>query len=173
MSDAGYKIRDQYGTYFITLTVVGWIDLFSRKECKDILLASLKYCQLNKGLIIHGYVIMPSHIHFIVSGGEKSAGLSNIIRNMKTYTAKELLEWTFDSGKESRKECLDMVFAYHAKYNSNNSKYQIWQQDNQPKQCLHPKFTMQKLNYIHYNPVAAGIVAQPDCYRYSSAGQYL
>jgi len=173
MSDSGYKIRDQYSTYFITLTVVGWVDLFTRKECKEILIASLKYCQSNKGLIIHGYVIMSSHIHLIVTASEGSAGLSNIIRDMKTFTAKELLKWVLESGMESRKEWLEIVFAYHAKYNSNNTKYQIWKQDNRPKQCLHPKFTLQKLNYVHYNPVESGIVGEPEHYKYSSAAQYL
>ena len=104
---------------------MGWVELFSRKECKDILVASLKYCQSNKGLIIHGYVVMPSHIHLIVSAAQKSVGLSNIIRDMKAYTAKELLKWIFESGRESGKEWLEVVFAYHAKYNSNNAKYQI------------------------------------------------
>lgn len=104
--DTGYKIQDQYGTYFITLTVVGWVDLFMRKECKEIFVSSMKYCQSHKGLVIHAYVIMSSHIHMIVTAAETSMSLSNIVRDMKTFTAKELLKWIFNGGKESRKKWL-------------------------------------------------------------------
>ena len=89
-ADGGYKIRDQFGTYFITLTVVGWLDLFTRKQCKNIVINSLAHCQQSKGLRIHSYVIMPSHLHMIVTADEGSEGLSNILRDMKSYTAKEL-----------------------------------------------------------------------------------
>ncbi|MGE5354682.1 MAG: transposase [Deltaproteobacteria bacterium] len=75
--------------------------------------------------------------------------------------------------KESRREWVKVVFQYHAKYNKNNTNYQVWQQNNQPKQLLNPKFISQKLNYIHNNPVAENIVEKPEDYLYSSAKQYI
>ena len=168
----GYNIDDQYGMYFVTFTVVGWVDLFTRLECKNILISSLRYCQESKGLNIHAYVIMPSHIHLILSARPDSQGLSSMIREYKSHTAKELIKW-IESGKvESRREWLKIVFAYEAKYNKRNSKYQIWIQDNQPKACLHPKFIMRKINYIHNNPVESGIVSESIDYLYSSARDY-
>ena len=92
---------------------------------------------------------------------------------MKKYTSNRLIEWIFHSAKESRRSWLKMVLKYHAKYNTNNSKYQIWQQYNKPKVCLFPKFTTQKIDYIHRNPVAAGIVDTPEDYVYSSARNYV
>ena len=169
----GYKIIDQYATYFLTFTVVGWVDLFTRKECRDIIIQSLKYCQENKGLIINAYVIMPSHIHLIASAEKDSKGLSSIIRDLKSHTFRELKEFILNSKSESRKDWLEVVFTYHAKYNSNNTSWQIWKQDNRPKILLHPKFTMQKVNYTHNNPVVDGIVAKPEEYLYSSARNYL
>ena len=173
MSDrGGYIISDQYETHFLTLTIVGWVDLFSRKECRDIIIESFKYCQVNKGLIINAYVIMSSHIHMVVAADAESAGLSSIIRDMKKYTTKGLLKWIKESNRESRKEWLEVIFKYHAKYNSNNKEYQLWKQGNNPKICLHPRFTAQKINYIHNNPVVAGIVSNPADYVYSSAKNY-
>jgi len=169
----GYIISDQYATHFVTFTVVGWIDLFTRKRCKDIVIDSLKYCIANKGLELNAFVIMPSHIHLIVRAKESSKGLSGIIRDMKKHTSKQLLKWVLESGKESRKEWMDIVFKYHAKYNKNNNDYQIWQQNNQPKILIHPKFSNQKINYIHHNPVEAGIVLEAEHYSYSSARNYL
>jgi len=173
MSDRdGYIITDQYAIYFLTFTIVGWVDIFTRKECKDIIVDSLKYCNKNKGLSIHAYVIMSNHIHLIVSAREGSGGLSGIIRDFKKHTSKQLLSWVKESNQESRKGWMELVFRYHAKYNKNNSKYQVWQQNSKPMICMHPKFTMQKLLYIHMNPVRAGIVDEAENYAYSSAVNY-
>lgn len=68
-----YKIFDDQLPYFITFTIVRWIDLFTRNEYRKIILDSLKYCQKNKGLIIYSYCIMTNHLHLIV----KSSGHLN------------------------------------------------------------------------------------------------
>ncbi len=55
-----YKIRDESGLYFVTFTVIGWVDLFVRNAYRDCIIDSLKYCQKEKGLIVHAFVIMTS-----------------------------------------------------------------------------------------------------------------
>jgi len=168
----GYKIREQHGLHFLTFTTVGWIDLFTRKQCKDIVIASLKYCVEKKGLELYAYVIMPSHLHLILRANESSDGLSSIIRDIKKHTSKKLIEWISTSDKESRREWLVNLFRKHGSENSNNSSFQVWKQDNRPMILEHPKFTLQKLDYIHNNPVVAGIVIKPKHYLYSSARNY-
>ena len=64
------------------------------------------------------------------------------------------------------------IFRKQASKNSHNSYHQFWRQDNQPKECYSPEFTVQKLDYIHNNPVEAGIVDKPEEYLYSSARDY-
>jgi len=64
------------------------------------------------------------------------------------------------------------IFKNAGEANSRNTNYQFWRQDNQPKECYSPAFTIQKLNYIHNNPVEAGIVDKPEEYVYSSARDY-
>lgn len=169
----GYKIYDPYGTYFVTFTIVGWVDVFTRKECKDIVINSLKYCQENKGLVVNAFVIMGSHIHLVLRSDDSIEGLSNIIRDMKKYIAKEIINWLKTNNHESRKDWMLHVFKYYAKKKKNTSKYQVWIHNNQPKQLLHPKFTKQKLSYLHYNPVEARIVDKPDDYLYSRARNYM
>ncbi|MEO6130901.1 MAG: transposase [Saprospiraceae bacterium] len=173
MSEGGYRITDQYATYFMTFTIVGWVDLFTRKACVQILIDSFKYCQEKKGLILYAYVIMGSHLHIIAAAREGTSGLSAIVRDFKRYTSKQIIEWITENNKESRRSWLDVVFKFYGKYNSNNQIYQVWQQSNRPMQCVTPQFTMQKLNYIHENPVKAGLVDKPEDYRYSSARNYL
>ena len=170
--DTGYRIRDQYATYFVTFTVVGWVDLFTRKACKDIIIDSLKFCQSNKGLIIFAYVVMESHLHLMLSAQETSQGLSAIIRDFKKFTSRELYAWIENNPKESRRDWLKIIFEYHARCNQNNTNIQIWQQHNRPQLCVQPRFLQQKLDYIHHNTVKAGIVDDPADYVYSSARNY-
>ncbi len=167
------KITDQYATYFLTLTIVGWIDLFTRKQCAQLILDSFRYCQQKKGLILYAYVIMGSHLHILASAREGSSGLSAILRDFKSFTSKEIIKWITDNRKESRRHWLSRTFKLYGKYNSNNEVYQIWQQYNCPIQCITPSFTRQKLNYIHNNPVKAGIVDRAEEYRWSSARNYI
>ncbi|MEO9477370.1 MAG: transposase [Cyclobacteriaceae bacterium] len=85
-----YKFDDPDGLYFVTSTVVHWIDLFTQKEFKHIIIDSLKYCQTNKGLIIHAWCLMPSHLHMIISSNNES--LSGIMRDFKKFTTKAILK---------------------------------------------------------------------------------
>ena len=64
------------------------------------------------------------------------------------------------------------IFKARAEKNSHNVNYQFWRQDNQPKELYSPAFTVQKLNYIHNNPVEAGLVEKAEDYLYSSARNY-
>jgi hypothetical protein len=61
-----YKFNDKDKLYFASFAVIEWIDLFIRKEYKDIVVDSLKYCIQNKHLELYGRCIMTSHVHFII-----------------------------------------------------------------------------------------------------------
>lgn len=172
MARKGYIIADQFGAHFMTFTIVGWVDVFTRLSSKQMIIEAMQYCQNKKGLQVHGYVIMSSHLHVIWSAKEGSVGLSSIVRDFKKHTAKQIIK-SLESNKESRREWMGMVFKYHAKFNKRNSIYQVWRQDNMPKELRHPRFIRRKLDYIHMNPVVAGIVQKEEDYLYSSARNYL
>lgn len=166
-----YKIVDQRGLYFLTLTVVGWVDIFSRKAYRDLLIENLKYCQDQKGLQIFGYVIMTNHLHLIVStNGELS--LSEVIGQFKSFIAVSIMK-ELPSAPESRREWLLYLFSYFAKVNKRKSTHQFWETDNHPIELYSEQVIRQKLDYIHFNPVRAGWVNSPQHYLYSSASNYL
>jgi putative transposase len=165
-----YKFNDQDQLYFVSFAVINWIDLFIRNEYKDIILDSWKHCQANKGLEIYGWCIMTSHIHMIV--GTRGEKLENIMRDMKKHTSAELKKAIQQHPGESRKEWILWMMERAGKKNSQNSNFQLWQQDNHPIELFNPKILHQKLDYIHYNPVVAGIVEKPEDYLYSSARNY-
>lgn len=167
-----YKIHDQKGLYYLTLTIVEWIDIFTRPVYKDIIIKSLKYCQKEKGLIVNAYVIMPSHLHLILrSNGEE--GLSKILQSFKAHTAREILKYLKNKQQpESRREWLLNHFAFNARKNKTHSQYQVWQSDNHPIILYGPQVIRQKLRYIHLNPVVDRIVLEPENYLYGSAKNY-
>ena len=167
-----YKIVDQQGLHYLTLTTVGWIDLFTRQIYRDILIDSLKYCIANKGLSVHGYIIMPNHLHLIVSTRAPFL-LSNVLRDFKAYTGRSIFQLLQDKKQiESRRDWLLHVCNYQALGRRDRQKYQLWQTDNHPIVLVSTKVILQKLNYIHQNPVRAGFVEQASDWLYSSAGFY-
>jgi putative transposase len=166
-----YKIRDQEKLYFVTFTVVEWIDLFTRQEYRDIFLNSLRYCQANKGLELCAYCIMSSHIHLIL-GRNGESKLEDIIIDLKKFTSVKIIETIQTLPTESRKNFLLWHFSKAGRTNSNNSHFQVWQQHNHPIELNTNDKITRCINYIHQNPVVAGLVFSPEDYVYSSAINY-
>ena len=166
-----YRIRDQEKLYFVTFTVVEWIDLFTRQEYRDIFLESLKYCQSNKGLEVAAYCIMSSHVHLIL-GRNGDQKLEDIIRDLKKFTSVKFVEAMQSLSVESRKNWLLYHFRLAGKINANNSNFQIWQQHSHPIELNTQDKITRCLNYIHQNPVVSGLVLSPEEYLYSSAKNY-
>ena len=170
MSSGGYKIRDKEGIHFVTFAVTEWVDTFTRKEYRDIVLDSIRYCQKEKGLLLHAYCIMSNHLHLVVSAVNNDT--SDILRDFKKFTSKQIIKAIQDHPGESRKEWMLKIFNEAGIANSRNKEYQFWRQDNHPIELYSAAFTKQKIDYIHENPVMAGIVDKAEEYLYSSARDY-
>jgi len=166
-----YKFRDPDALYFVSFAVVGWVDVFTRSDYSEIFIDSHSYCQAKKGLELWAYVIMPNHVHLIISRN-RSASLQDIMRDLKKYTAGKILNAIKLNQTESRKEWMLRIFQEAGRHNSNNTNYQFWQQDNHPIELSTNAMIDQKLKYLHNNPVAARIVDRAEDYLYSSARQY-
>ncbi len=166
----GYKIRDQTKPHFLTFTVVDWVDVFTRQRYKDILIESLNYCISNKGLVVYGYVIMSNHVHSIMHSDEGL--LSDIIRDFKKHTSKRIIQ-SIQEEPESRREWMLERFSRATTTHSRNKSYQFWKYGNHPVALYSEKFMWTKLDYIHLNPVRAGLVKKASDYGYSSAVNYV
>ncbi len=165
----GYKIRDQAPTHFVTFTIEGWIDIFSRQCYRDIIIDSFKFCKTNKGLKLGAYVIMSNHVHAIVTA--TNANLSDVIRDFKTFTSKAITASILRE-PESRKDWLLYMFKFYANQKASSDTFKVWTNNNHPEAIFSDDFMRTKLNYIHQNPVRAGIVSEPYYYKYSSASNY-
>ena len=166
-----YKFRNPDGIYFITFSVVGWVDVFIRDVYREIVVDSFNWCIKNKGLVIHAWVIMTNHVHMIVSKkGEQP--LEAILRDMKKFTSVKIIEAIKRNMGESRRKWMLMIFREAGEVNSQNEKYQFWQNGNHPIELDYNKIIEQKLDYLHNNPVKQGFVNDPVCYPWSSAMDY-
>ena len=165
----GYQINDQNKAHYVTLQIVEWVDIFTRKIYRDILIDALNYCSRHKRLEIYGYVIMSNHAHLLVRSGNEN--LSGTLRDFKSFTSKEMLK-AIDEGPESRSKWMLAIFKNVAIRHKRNSDFQVWTHENHAVEIFSSKFVEQKLDYIHNNPVRAGLVESPEEYIYSSAKDY-
>lgn len=154
--------------YFLTFTVVGWIDIFTRKELADIVIEKLKIAQRDFHVAIYAYVIMPSHIHLIAQKTNNES-LADWVGDIKSITSKEIIKAINGESYESRKSWLDYLFKFFAKFKKQNSGYMFWQKTSHPIELYSQEIFDQKMDYIHNNPVEANIVTDPVYYYYSSA----
>ena len=164
-----FQIHKQDAAYFLTSTAVEWVDAFMRSQHKQILCDSLNYCVDVKGLEIFSYVIMSSHMHMIARA--KEGNLIDIIRDFKKFTGAMLIR-DFRTSNDSRNAWMLDLFKKGGEKQKKKSTMQLWQYNNHAKEVYSPKYTLSKIQYIHNNPVEAGIVTRAEDYLWSSAQDY-
>ena len=112
---------------------------------------------------------MPSHVHFI--SYSENGELSNILRDVKSFTAKRIIKAIEENIQESRREWMLNQFRFHGKISPQKRTMQFWKHDNHPFFLYSNKLIQQKVNYILNNAVEAGFVNQPQEWRLSSASE--
>ena len=165
-----YKFHNKEGLYFVSFAVVYWIDVFTREEYFAILTDSLDYCSKNKGMEIYAWCIMPSHVHLIFRAKDNNP--SALLKELKTYSSKQLQKAIAEHNQESRKEWMLWLMERAGQKNSNVKHRQFWQQHNKPIELWSAAVIDQKIDYIHNNPVEAGFVSESHHWKYSSAINY-
>jgi REP element-mobilizing transposase RayT len=160
-----YKIVEPEAPHFLTCTIVGWMPVLTRQKYLDIITASLTFCRQQKGLRLHAYVILDNHLHLLVS----AENLSEVIRDFKRHTAKEILA----AARQDDKLWLLKQLEYFKGGHKKESQHQVWQEGVHPQAITSEEMLRQKLDYIHHNPVRTGLVDCPEDWRYSSARNYL
>jgi REP element-mobilizing transposase RayT len=166
-----YRFHNPDGVYFVSFAVVEWLDVFTRNEYKDLLLASIRFSQFHKGMEVFAWVLMTNHIH-LVFRTEPDRLPGQVLGSVKRHSSNQIITAISESRVESRKKNLLEVFKRNAQDKNNVNQYQFWRHDNHPVELWSPKVLAQKIYYVHQNPVEAGIVGCPEDYLYSSAKDY-
>jgi hypothetical protein len=120
------------GLYFVTLTVVGGIDVFTRFEYCDLLVENLNYCIDNKRLRVYEYAILPSQVYITADVDNGKGNLAKVLRDLKSSSAKQILRAISEHPDESRKEWLMRLFHFFANRYQHDSEHHFWQFGNQP-----------------------------------------
>lgn len=170
MSGDRYFITDQNAHYFLTFTVIDWMDVFTRKEYKIEIVDSLNYNTEHKGLIINAWCLMSNHLH-LVAYAREGFRLSDIIRDFKKFTSKQITK-QIENGNESRKEWLLNRMSYRGKHLKRITNYKFWTDKNHAVSLDSNKMIEDRIDYIHNNPVEALIIDNPEDYIFSSARDY-
>ena len=165
-----YKFHDNRKLYFVTFTVVNWLDVFIRDDYRNIVYDSIKFCQEKKGLEVYAYCMMTSHIHMII--GTENGVLSDIVRDFKSFTSRHIRKCIENNMQESRRDWMLELFGLAGQNNPRNNDFQFWQQHNHPIELCNLAMAKQRLDYIHNNPVEAGFVEKAEEWLHSSAGDY-
>ncbi|MCX2738711.1 REP-associated tyrosine transposase [Pontibacter anaerobius] len=163
-----YKLSNPDSIFFITLTVVEWADAFTRRDYCELVCESIHFCQQKKGLNLYGWCIMTNHVHLICSAPR----LPDVLRDLKKYTSRHLVEAIKANPKESRKYWLLWMFKSAAAKSSSHGDYQFWQLAGHQIELSTNQMLEQRLEYLHQNSVKAGFVEEPEQWYYSSARDY-
>ena len=148
--------------HFFTATNLNWKKLLEPDKYKDVIIESMRFQVKDGRVIIYGFVIMPNHIHIV---WHLRAG------KIREYVQRDFLRHTAQAIKEDMiKSSTPALEEYLVK--AKDRKYQFWERNALSVEIWSEKVILQKLRYIHENPVRAGLCAYPTEYKYSSALLY-
>lgn len=166
-----YRVfTDKNYAYFVTWTVVNWLPLFAESVHRQIVLDSLSYLRTDKQTQLNAFVVMSTHIHAVL-WPDDGINLSDVTRDLKRFTSRKI-------SKEAEKQgATKLILSFKNARKENRaqdvSTYQVWQEGSHPEAIFTEKFAKQKIDYIHLNPVRAGMVKTADEWPYSSARAYI
>jgi len=140
-----YRIHNENAAHFITSTIVEWPPVFTTSACCEILVRSFEHCRKHKGLRIYAWVILDNHFHVIASGPQ----LARTMADLRKFTARELL----DRLKLEGRDWLINQLAYFCAAHKRASSHQVWQEGMHPQSIPSDEIMLQKLEYLHNNPV--------------------
>jgi putative transposase len=151
--------------YFLTASTCGWKPLFIETIYAEIILDSLTWLRKENRMRLHGFVLMPSHLHAIVLPINRSIG--DLLQDFSSFTAHAIL------GQIRKDNRQDLIEFFHERRRDKREEHSIWQ-DVQAKNIFSEKFLKQKMEYIHQNPVTKewNLVKDRADYKYSSACYY-
>jgi REP element-mobilizing transposase RayT len=164
-------VIDQDGVYFITFTCFEWLPLIA---LSDAYVAVYKFFELlnAKGCRVVGYVIMPNHVHLLLYFKKEQKALHSLIGNGKRFLAYAIVKRLEQTNQIYLLDRLKM--AVPGKDKERGKRHEIWKAGFDVKNCRTEKFLLQKLNYMHDNPVRGKwhLVKDRESYEHSSCLYY-
>jgi REP element-mobilizing transposase RayT len=167
-----HSIPFNSGKFFITFTCHQWLPLIDKTNGYDIVYNWFSHLK-SKGHYINGYVIMPNHVHAVISFINTGQSINTIVGNGKRFMAYEIITRLEKQGETGLLNRLNSNI--EAKRKENNKQHNVWELSFDWKECRNKEFTWQKLDYIHNNPCTGKwqLAVNAVEYLHSSAKYYL
>jgi putative transposase len=165
-----YRVfSEQNCAYFVTCTVVEWLPVFARDEYRRIALDALAFLRAQKHTELNAFVIMPTHFHAIL-WPEEGTNLSGVLRDFKRFTSRGISR---EAKRLGETDILERFTTARQRGRAQDvSQYQVWQEGSHPEMIYSLDFARRKIDYIHDNPVRAGLSGSALDWLYSSAKAY-
>ncbi len=145
---------------YLTAVTKDRLPVFRTGKLKDIACAALDEARRSGGFALFAYVVMPDHLHVLTDGARKP---SDTLRFIKGIISRRVIGYLKEKGYESSLEKL------RRERDARRSEYTLWQHHSNVMLLTSESAFMQRVNYIHQNPVRAGLVERAEDYRWSSA----
>lgn len=165
-----YRIfQEERYAYFVTCTIVEWLPVFTTDAYCQIILDSLAYVRKHKMTQLNAYVLMPTHLHAVL-WPQDGTSLSNVLRDFKRFTSRAISN---EAQKQNDDRFLEIFTQARQMGRSTDvSDYQVWQEGSHPEAIYTRDFAQQKIDYIHKNPIRAGLAQSILDWPYTSAHAY-
>lgn len=148
---------------FITTTCLEWKPILENDSFKDIIISSLRFLSNENRVTVYGFVIMINHFHLVwqIKGDHAR---EDVQRDFLKFTGQQILKQLRNESSPLQDELL---------VNAKDRKRQVWERNSLSVPLWSNDVIWQKIDYIHNNPVRAGLCKYPEEYKYSSAQFYL
>jgi putative transposase len=160
-----FKSHDPNTFHYTTFVCYKRAPVFKSEKACALFCEALAETRRRLPLKLIGYVVMPDHIHLIVNPVNRN--ISVVINNLKSASARSIIDWLRESNHASSLRKLELEISQ-----KRGHTHALWQKDFSSIDLWSPKFIRQKLNYIHLNPVRAGLCKHPAEWRWSSYRAY-
>ena len=160
------------GIFFITFTCHQWLPLIDKTNGYDIVYNWFDHLK-SKGHYINGFVIMPNHVHALISFIDTKQSINTIIGNGKRFMAYEIIERLKTNNEILLLE--QLASNVEAVRKQNKKRHEVWELSFDWKDCRSNQFIYQKLDYMHRNPMVKKwtLCNNPLEYMHSSAKFYI
>jgi REP element-mobilizing transposase RayT len=155
-----FLISQDSPALYITVITKDRLPVFRTNHMKEILGRAIDEARRSAGFLLFAYVIMWDHMHLLTS---RPSTTSNVLRVLKGITARRLIDYLKETNHFS-----SLAKLQHQQ-RDRNYKYSLWQTEKNVLPIFSEGMFMEKVNYIHQNPVRAGLCERAEEYQWSSA----
>jgi len=154
-----FRISKDSPAYYLTSVAKDRLPVFRTTELNTVACAALDEARRSAAFLLFAYVLMPDHIHTIVGSELKP---SRVLQYINGIISRRVIDFLRDNGHELSLQKL--------RHNDRGRGYRhsLWDHHPNAKLLTTEDLLMQKVNYVHQNPVRAGLVTSAEDYRWSS-----